>query len=132
MKKPDKSWLSRYRQEVHRKNEELKRLFLKAAFDDPLLAGTPGKTLKTCGKENCKCRNGGDDRHGPYLAVQIRKDGKQRNMTLKASEARFFEMAQHYQYQRNNRRKILALHSELLEEYDKIIEARTIWDKKEE
>lgn len=105
------------------------RLCLKAAHDDLLLRGTPVLTYKTCGKQNCKCREGGDKRHGPYFAVQMRREGKQRNLTLKASEEHFFNMAQHYQYQMSNRRKIVAIEAELLDEYDKVIKARTIWDK---
>ena len=103
--------------------------FLKAGFEDVLLGGTPVETYKTCGKVSCKCTEGGDRRHGPYLAVQIRHEGKQRNLTLKQAERHFFEMAQHYQYQIRNRRKLKALQAELLEAFDKMIEARTIWDK---
>lgn len=130
MKKVDKASISRYRQEVARKSDEVRRLYLRAAFEDILLGGTPVMTYKTCGKATCKCKEGGEKRHGPYLAVQIRRDGKQRNLTLKKSEKYFFEMARHFQYQMRNRRKILVLQTELLEAFDKMIEARTIWDKK--
>jgi hypothetical protein len=128
-KQVEKQRTSLYRQLVHKKHEEVKRLYLKAAFEDLLLAGTPVETYKTCGKPTCKCSAGGEQRHGPYLAVQVRRDGKQRNLTLKKSERRFFEMAQHYQYQLRNRKKIVELQNELMEEFDKMIEARTIWDK---
>lgn len=130
MKKVNKEYLSRYRQEVHRKGEELKRLCLIAADESALLAGTPVETYKTCGKPHCKCAQGGDQRHGPYMAVQIRRDGKQRNLTLKKSESEFLEMAREYQHQMRTRLELVALQSELLELVDQMIEARVIWDKK--
>ena len=130
MKKVDKEQVSRYRQSVQQKTTEIKYLSLKAGYEDPLLAGTPVRTFKTCGKATCRCARGGEFRHGPYLAVQIKRDGKQRNLTLTKSEADFFEMAIHYQKQMENRRKIIALQTELLAEIDKMLEARIIWDKK--
>jgi hypothetical protein len=130
MKKLNKEYLSRFRQEVQRTAEKLKEACLAAAGESPLLAGTPVRTYKTCGKPNCKCQQGGDSRHGPYLAVQIRREGKQRNLTLRQSEGHFFEMAQEYQRQAQNRESIKELGRELLEKVDKMIEARTIWDKK--
>lgn len=102
---------------------------MKAGYADLLLGGTPVETYKTCGKATCKCSAGGSNRHGPYLAVQIRHAGRQRNLTLKKTERHFFEMAQHYQYQVRNRHKIVLLYAELLDAFDKMIEARTIWEK---
>jgi hypothetical protein len=130
MKRVSKDFLSKFRQDVHQKGEDLKRLCLVAAEESALLAGTPVKTYKTCGKANCKCSVGGDHRHGPYMAVQIRKDGAQRNLTLKKTEAHFFEMAREYQRQMSNREKIISLQEELLQKVDKMIEARVIWNKK--
>ncbi len=130
MKKVDKERVSRYRKEVSGKSEEIKRLCLKAGFEDALLGGSPVETWKKCGKPNCKCKEGGERRHGPYLAVQIRREGQQRNLTLKKSEEHFFAMAKHYQYQIRNRRRVIVLQAEVLESFDKMIEARTIWDKK--
>lgn len=130
MKKVTKEHISRFKQDIHHTTEKLKKLCLAAADDgEPLLAGTPVPTYKTCGKPNCKCQQGGENRHGPYLAVQIRKDGKQRNLTLKTSESHFFEMAREYQRQVGNRESIRVLSQELLEKVDRILEARMIWDK---
>ena len=130
MKRVTKEYLSKFRQDLGRTIDELKRLCLDAAHEDLLLAGTPVPTYKTCGKPNCKCELGGEHRHGPYLAVQIRHDGRQRNLTLKKSEAHFFEMAQQYQSQMRNREKIIEVQRVLLEKVDKVLEARVIWDKK--
>jgi len=130
MKRVTKEHLSRFRQDVAKTSGEITHLCIKAAQEEPLLAGTPVPTYKTCGKPNCKCQQGGEFRHGPYLAVQIRQDGKQRNLTLKKSEAHFFEMAKEYQSQMQNRQRIIEKQQQLLEKVDKMIEARTIWDKK--
>lgn len=130
MKKVNKEYLSRYRQVVAIKSAEMKDLCLGVAQEDALLAGTPVRTYKTCGKIGCKCQKGGEYRHGPYLAVQIRHEGKQRNLTLKQSESKFFDMAREYQNQMANRQKLVDKQREMLEEVDKMIEARIIWDKK--
>jgi hypothetical protein len=130
MKILNKDFLSKFKQDIHKKSEELKRRCFAAADEESLLAGTPVQTYKTCGKLNCKCSQGGDQRHGPYLAVQIRRDGKQRNLTLKKSESYFFEMAREYQRQMKNRDEIILLQKKLLEKVDHMIEARVIWDKK--
>jgi hypothetical protein len=130
MKRVSKECLSRFRQDVQRTSEKLKDACLAFAGESPLLAGTPVRTYKTCGKPNCKCQEGGDSRHGPYLAVQIRREGKQRNLTLKKSEVEFFEMAQEYQRRMQDRETVKELERELLEKVDKMIETRTIWDKK--
>ena len=130
MKRISKDHISKYRQRIVFKLDELKRLCLNAGHEDLLLGGTPVKTYKTCGKPNCRCmQEGGEARHGPYLAVQIRHEGKQRNLTLKKSESHYYEMAQHYQSQSENRRKIIELEAQLLEEVDRMISERTIWEK---
>lgn len=129
MKKVKKDRVSQYRQRVSHKTDELKRLCMKAGHEDMLLGGTPVRTYKTCGKATCRCAKGGKSRHGPYLAVQIRRDGRQRNLTLKQDEAHYFRMAQCYRSQMENRRRITQLQAELLEEVDRMLLERTIWEK---
>ena len=103
----NKDYLSKHRQDVHRTYQDLARICLVAGHDEPLLCGTPVLTYKTCGKANCKYQKGGDSRHGPYMAVQVRHDGTQRNLTLEKSEAHFFEMSKQYQVQMQNRSTLL-------------------------
>ena len=130
MKKLNKDYLSKYRQNIERATQEIRHLCIGAAGAEPLLAGTPVQTYKTCGKPGCKCEQGGENRHGPYLAVQIRRDGKQRNLTLKKSEGHLIELAREYQRQMHNRENIAKLQQDLLEKVDNMLKARMIWDKK--
>ncbi len=126
----EKQTLSRYRGQMAALVEKMKELCMKACHGDLILAGTPIEVYRKCGKAGCRCAEGGDKRHGPYLAVQVRKDSGQRQLSLKGSERAFYKMAQHYQYQMRNRQEIVRTFSELLETIDTLLEARTIWDKK--
>ena len=120
--------ISKYRQEIARHTMELKNLCMKVAHSDLLFGGTPVEVFRTCGKKTCHCFQ--DKKHGPYKAIQIRRDGKQRQITLRKEETFYYEMAQHYQYQIENRKRIEGLQEKILALIDEIIEARTIWDKK--
>jgi hypothetical protein len=130
MKKVRRERISRFRQQVAQCTAQLKEVCLKAGHEDLLLAGTPIEVYRTCGKKGCRCEEGGEKRHGPYKVVQVRSQGKQRQLTLTASEGHFFEMAQHYQTQMRNRQKLIELHRHLLEEVDQMLQARTVWNKK--
>lgn len=130
MKKVSKDQVSRYRQEISRLLDDIKRLSLKAGYQDLLFGGTPIEVYRTCGKENCCCSKGGENRHGPYKAIQIRHSGIQRQITLKRDEGVFFEMAKNHQYQVANRERIIELQRSLVDKLNKMLEARTIWDKK--
>lgn len=130
MKKVSKEQVSRYRQDVSKLLDEIKRLTLKAGYQDLLFGGTPIEVYRTCGKENCRCSQGGDNRHGPYRAIQIRHGGIQRQITLRKDEGAFFEMAKNHQYQVANRERLVELQKSLLDKLNAMLEARTIWDKK--
>lgn len=130
MKKVTKERASTYRQEIYRKVEQLKELCLKAGYPDLLFGGSPIEVYRTCGKKNCKCQEGGEKRHGPYQAIQVCREGKQRHITLKKDESDFFNMAKHYQYQMQNRRRVISTQEDILRKLDEMLEARVIWDKK--
>ena len=130
MKKTSKGQASRFRQEMCLQLEKLKGCCLKSGHCDLLFGGTPVEFYKKCGKAGCRCEQGGESRHGPYRGIQLWRDGKQKHISLRRDEWRYYEMAQHYQYQQANRAKIVELQEELLVLVDRMIEARTIWNKK--
>jgi len=91
--------LSRYRQEFRRLLTEIDRLASRCLFDDPLIQATPGEVYRTCGKELCKCMQDKEKRHGPYLVIQVYRDGKQRQISLKKDQKDIWDKAKHYQFQ---------------------------------
>lgn len=129
MKNITNEQISRYRQSVARLIERLKELSLKAAYKDTLFHGTPLEFYKCCGRKGCHCAKGGEHRHGPYRAIQIWVDGRQRQVGLRKDEGHYHEMAQHYQYQQQNRSDVVKTMDDLLQLLDEMLEARTICSK---
>lgn len=125
-----KEQLSRFRQEVHRITNEVKNVAIKGGYSDSLLRGFPVEVRRRCGKSKCSCMTDPERRHGPYKVVQIYRDGKSKQLTLRKEEGEYFIMAQRYQLQLQNRARIVSLNEKLLNLFDQMIEARTIWDKK--
>lgn len=130
MKNVSKEHVSRFRQEISRLVAELRRHCLKAGHADLLFKGTPQEVYRRCGKPTCRCAESDENRHGPYRLIHCRHNGQQRQISLKQSEQHYYEMAEHYQYQYRNRRKIQKLQEKILAEVDAMLEARTIWEKK--
>ena len=91
--------LSRYRQQVRRLIQDIDHLASRCLFIDSLIQGNPGEVFRTCGKESCKCMKSKADRHGPYLVIQIYREGKQRQIAVKRDDKRFWDKAKHYQFQ---------------------------------
>ena len=126
---PSKEELSRYRQRIAQLTEKLKRTALKAGYADPLFHGVPAVIYRTCGKPTCRCMTKGE-KHGPYQAVQVWKDNRSRQITLKKDEEHYFEMAKRHQFQRQNRAQLIEIQEQVLSAVDEMLERRTIWDKK--
>lgn len=130
MEKANSERVSRYRQEVAKLVAELKGVCMKVGYSDLLFRGTPITVYRKCGKTTCRCASGGAARHGPYKAIQIWEEGKQRQISLKQSEGKYFEMAKHYQYQCQNYKKVVELQQEILKQVEQMMEARCICKKK--
>lgn len=129
MQKVPANKVSAYRQNISRLVEQLKRCYLKAGYGDLIFKGTPIEVFRTCGKKSCKCHSGKEHRHGPYQAIQTRLDGKQKQILLKQNESHFFDMARHYQFQTQNKKRITALQKEITENLTLMLKARTICSK---
>ena len=130
MKKISKEWLSHYRRRVYQCLERVKEYYIGAATSELLFGGSPMEVYRQCGKENCRCTQGGEFRHGPYRVITVRDGSTVRQVTLRQDEGHFYEKAKSYQEQRANRAKIVELQEELLNQFDALIEKRTICSKK--
>jgi hypothetical protein len=131
MKKSSAAYLSQLRKKISVKMDRLKQLYLWSCSSEVLFHGQPGSVFRKCGKVNCRCTAGGDQRHGPYQIIRIFREGKSTQITLKNDERHFFDMAKRHQQQVRNRREIISIQSELLSLFEDLMEGRTIWSKEE-
>ena len=121
--------ISTYRQKLRVLLESLEKKVSKAFYSDALFQGTPIEVFRKCGNQNCKCAQGGDQRHGPYKVIQTKIDGRQKQVSLKGSEEKYFKMAQYYQWQISNYREVKMVLSQIDELMASAIDARIIREK---
>ena len=117
--------LSRYRQEFRQLIRQIERLTSRCLFSDPLIRGTAGEVYRTCGKPSCKCMKDKNLRHGPYYVIQVYRNGKQRQISLKQDEKELWDRTKHYQFQINRLAQLKEKCTELQQLMSKVIEART-------
>ena len=75
--------LSQYRQRLRNLISEIGRLSFYSVGSVLLIQGTPGEVFRTFGKKNCKCAHNPSERNGPYFVIQIYKEKKKRQISLK-------------------------------------------------
>ncbi len=91
--------LSVFRKQIRLLVVKIERLSFRCLFSDPLIRGTPGEVMRTCGKKTCKCMQDPKGRHGPYKVISIVQNGKQRSVPLSKDKVGLWELAERYQYQ---------------------------------
>jgi hypothetical protein len=94
-----KKIISGYRKKIRLLLNKIEHSSFSVAFTDPLIKGTPGKVYRKCGNPICKCAKNIEDRHGPYLVIQIRKDGKSKQIALRKNQRVIWQQAKNYQKQ---------------------------------
>ena len=50
-----------------------------------MIHGMPHEVLRKCGKKTCKCNTG--TKHGPYPALSVNKQGRQKIVMIKKADA---------------------------------------------
>ncbi len=131
MKNLSPAYLSQQRQRISTKLEHLSRLYQGGCSNEQLFHGQPATVYRKCGKANCKCSTGGENRHGPYKIVRIFREGQSRQITLTEENMELYFMAQRYHEEVQRRRKIVLIQEQLLKILDEIFEGRTLWEKTE-
>lgn len=116
--------LSKHRQRLRQLIDTIDKLAYQCAYSDSLVQGTPGEVFRTCGRKNCKCAVDPDDRHGPYLVVQIYQDKKQRQVSLKQDQKELWQKAKNYQKQINTLKKLKKTCMELTDTVQEILNQR--------
>lgn len=54
---------------------------------------------RSCGKASCSCSSDPSKRHGPYRVVQVYRQGKQKQVSLKKNETALWDKVNYYQSQ---------------------------------
>jgi len=121
-----KQQLSSYRQSLKILLSKIEKSFSLCLFSSPVVRATPGEVFRKCGKKNCKCFADDSARHGPYKVLQVYRDGKQRQVSLRKDQLELWTQAKHYQYQIKNLDTAKAICTELLELLASVIEKRCV------
>jgi len=116
--------LSKYRQRIHDLLGEIEKLSFYSAHADPLIKGTPVEVYRACGRSYCKCTQDAAFKHGPYRVVQIYKNGKQKQVSLKKTEDKLWERVCNYQNHMKSFSDLKSRMSDLENLVKEIIETR--------
>lgn len=117
-----KDEISRARQKLTILNRERARYIFSLIHGKPMVQGLPHYVYRRCGNKNCKCAKG--QKHGPYPALSVNKDGGQKIvMVKKADVLTVLEEARRYKTYQEMLAKIRKINKEidgLLEEIKKL------------
>ena len=116
--------LSLNRQQLRQLLDKIEKLSFQCAYDDPLIQGTPGEVFRTCGRKNCKCAMGPEQRHGPYRVIQIYQNKKQRQVAIRKDQEEIWQRAINYQKQMKTLLELKKTCSELTDIVEKILTSR--------
>lgn len=89
-----------------------------------MVHGMPHKVFRKCGKHNCKCAKG--ELHGPYHALSVNKDGKQRIVMIKKADVfDVWEKAKLYRSYKESLANIRRINKEIDKLLEKVKSATT-------
>lgn len=66
-------------------NDRRSRYIFSLVREEPMIRGLSHEVYRKCGKPNCRCARG--ESHGPYNALSVNKDGKQKIVMVKKADA---------------------------------------------
>jgi hypothetical protein len=85
-----------------------------------MVHGLPHSVFRKCGKLNCKCVRG--SLHGPYPAISVNKDGKQKMVMVKKTDSAVLKKSKRYKYYQRTLTRIRKINREIDELLVKIKE----------
>ncbi|HDK42748.1 MAG TPA: hypothetical protein ENG87_05170 [Candidatus Pacearchaeota archaeon] len=104
--------ISVIRQKLYILNKQRTKHIFRLVHGKPMVLGLPHNVFRKCGKSNCKCAKG--ERHGPYPALSVNKDGKQKIVMIKKADVAFvLEEANRYKYYQETLAKIRRINKEI-------------------
>ncbi len=84
-----------------------------------MIHGLPHEVLRKCGKINCRCSRG--NLHGPYPALSVNKNGKQKIVIIKKADAvLILKKSKRYKYFQQTLAKIRKINKEIDELLEQI------------
>lgn len=93
-------------------NKQRTKHIFSLVHGNPLVHGLPHNVFRKCGKSNCKCATG--ERHGPYPALSVNKEGRQRIVMIKKADVEsILEEAGRYKYFQETLAKIRRINKEI-------------------
>lgn len=104
------------RKRLHLLDKERRLNIFKLIHGEQMVHGIPYKLFKKCGNKNCKCAKG--ELHGPYPALSVCKNGKQKIVMIKQEDmVSIVTQAKRYQ----SYRRIVSKIHKINKEIDKIL-----------
>lgn len=132
MKKVNKKDISAIRKKLFLLNRQRAKYIFSLVNDKTMVHGLPHEVFRRCGKKNCKCVRG--ELHGPYLALSVNKDGKQKIVMIKKADTSIVleEAGRYREYKKtlSSIRKINKQIDELLEKVKSMTLRRYPWEQK--
>ena len=117
--------ISGYRKRLRQLIDKIEKKAFHSTYLDPLLQGVASEVYRRCGKKNCKCVNE-DNRHGPYLIIQIYENKKQRQISISEEKKHLWQQAKNYQSHLHDFLELKKMCAELINDVDGILQKRTI------
>jgi hypothetical protein len=117
--------ISHYRKRIRELLKKIEKLSFYGVYSDWLIKGSPGQVFRKCGKPNCKCAKNPNDRHGPYLVIQIKNAKTSKQIALRKDQKELWQRAKNYQKQMKNLQDLKNAYFELEKTVREIIHKRT-------
>jgi len=116
--------ISVVRQKLSILNKRRTKYIFSLVHGRAMVHGLPHEVFRRCGKSNCRCATG--QRHGPYPALSVNKDGRQRIVMVKRDDAVvILEQARRYRHYQETLATIRRINKEIDELLEKIKSATT-------
>lgn len=111
--------ISAIRQKLSILNKQRTGYIFSLVHGRTMVHGLHHEVFRRCGKSNCKCARG--QQHGPYPALSVNKDGKQRIVMIKkADTVVILEQADRYKHYQETLAKIRRINKEIDELLEKV------------
>ncbi len=100
------------RKKLSNLNKQRNKYIFSIVHGKPMVLGMPHEVFRKCGKGNCRCARG--KLHGPYPALSVNKNGKQKIVMIKKGDAAIIlKKSKRYRYFQQTLAKIRKLNKEI-------------------
>jgi hypothetical protein len=105
-------------------NDQRTRYIFSLVQEGSMVHGLPHEVYRKCGKSNCKCTGG--ELHGPYNALSINKEGKQKIVMVRQSDAKdILKKSKRYKFFQQTLARIRKINKEIDETLEQIKKTAT-------